>query len=50
MVASLGGWTAPTVVYATGADFVDGVPGTALLQTLEVALGQARSLAAGLRA
>ena len=41
-VASLGGWTAPTVVYATGADFVDGVPGTALLETLGVALAQAR--------
>ena len=50
VVASLGGWTVPTVVYAIGADFVDGVPGTTLLQTLEVAMGQARSLAMGLRA
>ncbi len=50
VVASLGGWTVPTVVYATGADFVDGAPGPTLLANLEVALGQARSLATGLRA
>ncbi|MGA3146960.1 MAG: NAD(P)H-dependent oxidoreductase [Acidimicrobiales bacterium] len=49
VVASLGGWTVPTVVYATGADFIDGAPGPSLLETLEVALGQARSLAATLR-
>ncbi len=49
VVASLGGWTVPTVVYATGADFTDGAPGPSLLETLEVALGQARSLAATLR-
>jgi FMN reductase len=49
VVASLGGWTVPTVVYATGADFTDGAPGPSLRETLEVALGQARSLAATLR-
>jgi FMN reductase len=48
-VASLGGWTVPTVVYATGADFTDGIPGPSLLETLEIALGQARTLASALR-
>jgi FMN reductase len=50
VVASLGGWTVPTVVYATGSDFDEGVPGPSLLETLAVALGQARSLAAAIRA
>jgi len=49
VVASLGGWTVPTVVYATGADFTDGHPGPALLESLGAALGQARSLAAVFR-
>jgi FMN reductase len=49
VVASLGGWTVPNVVYATGADFDDGVPGPALLESLQVALGQAQMLAATLR-
>lgn len=44
LVASLGGWTVPTVVYATGSDFSDGVPGAAVLETLSEALGQARTL------
>ena len=44
-----GGWTVPTVVYATGADFTDGIPGPSLLETLEIALGQARTLASALR-
>ena len=48
-MASLGGWTVPTVVYATGADFTDGAPDPSLLETLEVALVQARLLAATLR-
>ena len=50
VVASLGGWTVPTVVYATGADFDDGRPVPSLLENLSLALGQARSLATVLRA
>jgi FMN reductase len=48
VVASLSGWTVPTVVYATGADFTPDGPGPAILEQLSVALGQARSLAAAL--
>lgn len=48
-VASLGGWTVPTVVYATAADFTDGIPNPSLLDVLRAALGQARSLAAALQ-
>lgn len=47
VVASLGGWTVPTVVYATSADFVDGRPGDALTGTLRAALAQARVVAGG---
>lgn len=49
VVASLGGWTVPNVVYATGADFDGGLPGPTLLESLRVALAQARALAATLR-
>jgi FMN reductase len=45
VVASLGGWTVPTVVYATGADFSDGRPGDQVLETLAAALEEARALA-----
>ena len=45
MVASLGGWTVPTVVYATGAEFDDGRPSAPLLEVLRTALGQARLVA-----
>ena len=45
VVASLKGWTVPTVVYATGADFTDGRPSAAVLETLQMALDEARSLA-----
>ena len=45
VVASLGGWTVPAIVYATGADFTDGVPNPSLLDVLGGALGQARSMA-----
>jgi FMN reductase len=45
LVASLGGWTVPTVVYATGDDFVDGSPGPALLATVTRAAGEAARLA-----
>jgi FMN reductase len=49
VVASLGGWTVPIVVYATGADFTDGTPNPALLDVLGAAVGQARSAARALR-
>ena len=42
MVASLGGWTVPTVVYATGRDFEDTTPGPALLDVMGAALAEAR--------
>jgi FMN reductase len=48
VVASLGGWTVPTVVYAIGADFTAEGPGPSVLENLSTALGQARSLAAAL--
>ncbi len=48
VVASLSGWTVPTVVYATGADFTADGPGPSVLEKLSAALGQARSLAATL--
>ena len=44
LVASLGGWTVPTVVYAVSADFVDGAPGPALLALLQQALAEAASI------
>ena len=46
VVASLGGWTVPTVVYATGADFTDGRPSEPVLDRLADALDEARSLVA----
>lgn len=48
VVASLGGWTVPAIVYATGADFTDGVPNPSLLESLGDALGQARMIAQAL--
>src|SRR4051794_37631878 len=45
LVACLGGWTVPTVLYATGDDFVDGSPGPALLTTVERAIAEAKQLA-----
>lgn len=44
VVASLGGWTVPTVVYATSADFTDGQPSSAAVDALRTALAQARAL------
>lgn len=41
LVASLGGWTTPTSVYLTGADFVDGVPSAEVREALDRALSQA---------
>ncbi len=48
VVASLGGWTVPTVVYAIGTDFDAGRPGPSVLERLGTALTEARSLAAAL--
>jgi FMN reductase len=48
VVASLGGWTVPTVVYATGADFTADGPGPSVLENLSAALAQARSLSSAL--
>jgi FMN reductase len=45
VVASLGGWTVPTVVYATGTDFDDGQPSREVLDVLRTALAQARAVA-----
>jgi FMN reductase len=50
LVASLGGWTVPTVTYATAADFTPGadggkVSGDAVRTSLERALAEAASIA-----
>ncbi len=48
-VASVGGWSVPTVVYATGADFDDsGAPSEAVLTTLATALEEASRIGGGL--
>ena len=41
LVASLGGWTVPTVVYATGDDFEDGAPGPTVMASIEQAVAEA---------
>ncbi len=41
LIASLEGWTVPAVVYATGDDFVDGLPTPAVLDALRAAVDQA---------
>ncbi len=48
LVASLGGWTVPTVVYATGGDFVDGRASSRVLETLGRALDEAQLVAAAI--
>ena len=50
VVASLGGWTVPTVVYATPAAFVDKVPTEATRATLRRALDEAARLARAIEA
>ncbi len=45
VVASLGGWTVPTVVYATADDFAEGRPSSAVLGVLRSALAEAQALA-----
>jgi FMN reductase len=42
VVASLGGWTVPTVVYATSADFHDGRPSESIIDSLQTALAEAK--------
>ncbi len=49
VIASLHGWTVPTVVYATSADFTDGRPSAPILQALASALDEAGTLASVLR-
>ncbi len=50
VVASLKGWTVPTVVYATGADFTEGRASGPILGELRAALDEAATLASALRA
>ena len=50
LVASLGGTSAPTVVYGTSADFVDGAPGPALAELATRAGTEAAALAGVLAA
>jgi FMN reductase len=45
LVASLGGWSTPTVVYATSADFEDGQPSNTIRDRLAEALEEATSVA-----
>jgi FMN reductase len=45
VIASLGGWTVPTVVYATPADFTDREPSDGLVEASRAALDQAWSMA-----
>ncbi len=45
VVASLKGWTVPTVVYATSSDFTDGRPSEAVGQAVRQALDEAKVLA-----
>jgi FMN reductase len=47
LVASLDGWTVPTVVYATSADVVDGELSASVRDRLVRALGEAAAVAAG---
>ena len=48
LVASLGGWSVPTVVYATSDDFADsGAPGPSVLAALERAISEATTSSAG---
>jgi len=50
LVASLEGWTVPTVVYATSADIVDGVLSPTLRDRLARALAEAAAVSDGLAA
>jgi FMN reductase len=46
LIASLDGWTVPTAVYATHADFEDGKPSAAIIETTRAALAEAASVLA----
>ena len=46
LVASLGGWTVPTVVYASKADFDGGVPSDVVARAFDDALDEARRVLA----
>jgi FMN reductase len=46
LIASLGGWSVPTVVYATGTDFTDGSPSDRVLDNPRTALSEAARLSA----
>lgn len=48
LIASLDGWTVPSVVYATPEDFVDGKPTDDVLARLRAAVGDAERLARSL--
>jgi len=50
LVASLEGWTVPTVVYATSADIIEGVLTPTLRDRLAQALAEADAVSAGLAA
>jgi FMN reductase len=50
LIASLGGWTVPTVVYATRDDFADARPRPDVVDKLRTALAEARAVAASLDA
>jgi FMN reductase len=50
LVASLEGWSVPAVLYATGEDFVDGVPSSEILESLRSAVDQAESLSRAIAA
>lgn len=45
LIASLEGHTVPTTVYATGDDFLDGVPGPEILAVLRSAVHEAGRVA-----
>jgi FMN reductase len=49
VIASLSGWTVPTVVYATGEDFIDGRPGDDVVACLRRGLGEAGLLVEAIR-
>jgi FMN reductase len=49
LIASLEGWTAPTVVYATSTDFVDGEPTDDITTKLRLAVEGAEALARVIR-
>jgi FMN reductase len=45
LIASVEGWTVPSVVYATHEDFTDGAPSEQILDSLRTAVDQAEAVA-----